>query len=709
VRLPGLLLLGVLACAALPARAQLLSPGPLVRAHADLEGIRNCTQCHALGNRGIDPARCLTCHTPLRDRIRRNEGLHARLSQDCATCHSDHHGRAFEPAAFTESRFNHRLTGYDLVGEHATTACRSCHQPANITDPAVRRTIGPTGRLAQTYLGLGTSCETCHARETPHTPALAGQTCQSCHSPEGWDETPRFSHRATGFALTGGHVRASCSGCHAGSGAARFRDVPQRCESCHQADSPHGRQFQGQTCASCHTTATWASAPGFNHSRTAFPLTGSHARVDCASCHTGGRFEGTAAQCASCHATDSPHGTQFQGQECGACHGPSRWDGAELFRHDRTDFPLTGRHVQTDCASCHPGEGRAQRFTGIEHGTCQSCHEDTHEGALGADCATCHATAGWDRMASTFAADRFDHEAHTGFALVGAHGAADCASCHGTGARADGVARRDAGFDIRLAGPASGASFPAVLAERDGRACLSCHTDAHEGALADLPGGADCQSCHAQDAWTPVSFDLVRHDETPFALTGAHLAVPCSACHGDGPRPDFAVGAACQSCHADASPHGAQFAGDDGATACADCHATTSWVAAAFDHDARTGFALTGAHAAETCASCHTRPDAGSAEWSFAGLDATCQSCHAADDPHAGQFEGRTCDTCHATDAFTLAAFDHTATAFPLTGAHEGVTCASCHATETAPGGRAVVRFRPLRTDCAGCHATADG
>ena len=56
--------------------------------------------------------------------------------------------------------------------------------------------------------------------------------------------------------------------------------------------------------------------------------------------------------------------------------------------------------------------------------------------------------------------------------------------------------------------------------------------------------------------------------------------------------------------------------------------------------------------------------------------------------------------------AFTVAAFDHGATAFPLAGAHVEVACSACHATERAPDGAAFVRFRPLPTDCASCHGS---
>ncbi|MGZ7031219.1 MAG: cytochrome C, partial [Thermoanaerobaculia bacterium] len=40
---------------------QLLSPGPLSKPHARLEGSANCSQCHEAGKQ-VSAARCLQCH-----------------------------------------------------------------------------------------------------------------------------------------------------------------------------------------------------------------------------------------------------------------------------------------------------------------------------------------------------------------------------------------------------------------------------------------------------------------------------------------------------------------------------------------------------------------------------------------------------------------------------------------------------------------------
>src|SRR6266850_5652229 len=77
----------------------------------------------------------------------------------------------------------------------------------------------------------------------------------------------------------------------------------------------------------------------FNHIQTAFPLTGSHLRARCESCHIGGRFKGTPTQCAACHAAGSrmssvvmPRTHIQTTQTCDTCHNTMTFTGAR-FNH----------------------------------------------------------------------------------------------------------------------------------------------------------------------------------------------------------------------------------------------------------------------------------------------------------------------------------------------------------------------------------------
>ena len=76
--------------------------------------------------------------------------------------------------------------------------------------------------------------------------------------------------------------------------AARLRAVPQAaasflgaaldCVGCHKDE--HRGEFQGRSCATCHGQTAWKPAPGFDHAKTRWPLTGRHAAVACEKCHT---------------------------------------------------------------------------------------------------------------------------------------------------------------------------------------------------------------------------------------------------------------------------------------------------------------------------------------------------------------------------------------------------------------------------------------
>jgi hypothetical protein len=549
---------------ATPARAQLIAPGKLSRAHADLAGITKCTLCHELRHKGISPALCLDCHKPLAREIEARGGFHGSLAEkDCAACHREHFGASFTLVRLDTATFDHARAGWTLTGRHARTACRDCHKPEFVRDPEVRAFTSEHGALDRTYLGLSRSCE-----------------------------------------------------------------------SCHVDDSPHGDQFKRESCGACHTAVSWKTAAAFDHDQTSFGLTGAHLRVECDRCHTstprgGGKpplvkYAGVPTQCSTCHEADSPHGTQFAGRSCGECHDADGWKPAGRFHHDRAPFALTGKHRQVECAKCHttsPGpRGRSVvRYRGIAYSSCGSCHQDPHHGAMKKECAACHSTGGWSLLDSSSLKGSFDHTT-TGFALEGKHAVVACADCHD--ARTAGDLK---GVHIRFVLGTETHSFP----KPEASTCQACHVDVHGGVFARRKDRGTCDACHREDAWTPATFDVVRHDrETRFPLKGAHIVVPCESCHqehGAGP-PKFDLGSV------------------------------------------------------------------------------TCRSCHEASNPHGDQFEGRACGDCHTVASFGIDAFDHSKTRFSLEGAHRDAPCSACHHTEHTAGGKLMVRYRPLGTECRDCH-----
>ncbi|MCB0547266.1 MAG: hypothetical protein KDD19_06720 [Phaeodactylibacter sp.] len=559
-----------------------LSPGPLSRAHADLEGIANCTQCHTLGEK-VSNDKCLNCHKEIRSLISSRSGYHASRDvrgKDCSECHSEHHGRNFDMARFDEGNFNHSLTGYELAGAHRRIDCRQCHIPDFIDEPELKK-------RKDTFLGLSKDCASCH--EDYHQKTLSND-CARCHVPDAFAPATKFDHNQADFALRGKHKDVECIECHRkeirnGKQFQAFSGVPfSNCNSCHT--DVHQSNL-GTDCKQCHTEESFSSLSQirrFNHNQTRFPLKGAHQRVNCADCHNMNtsptqvfqdRLGVRSNDCASCH--KDVHDGQF-GASCADCHSEKSFRNinTDKFNHNLTDFRLRGKHEAVDCRKCH----KESLTASLPHNTCAACHEDYHEGAFTAsvpvrDCADCHTEDGFDVPLFSFE----DHS-KTKFPLNGAHLATPCFACH--------LDENKWAF------------------RNIGNRCADCHEDVHQGYLnTKYYPGQSCENCHVTDSWSENDFD---HRLTGFELQGAHTRQKCSACHEGveesrpgNPKGFTGLSAACASCHK--SVHGGQFQ-EDGGTDCARCHGFEDWPIRNFDHD-KTAFKLEGRHAEIECGACH--------------------------------------------------------------------------------------------------------
>jgi hypothetical protein len=314
-----------------------------------------------------------------------------------------------------------------------------------------------------------------------------------------------------------------------------------------------------------------------------------------------------------------PHGS-FR-QDCSLCHGSEAWKPARIsrkFDHARFGFPLSGAHAATSCTSCHA----SLDFTRTER-LCASCHEDPHRGEMGSDCARCHTARSFIDHSGMLRAHQL-----TRFPLTGSHASLECESCHRPGAQGH-------------------LQFLSAAAE-----CESCHLEDYRNVRTPdhAAGGfpTDCQSCHSTWRWAGARFD---HARTTFPLTGAHRAVACASCHGDGVY--RGKSADCVSCHRsdyDGTSNPAH-AGAGFGTQCATCHNTTRWEDATFDHDGTFFPIHSGTHRNRwnSCTDCHTNP-------SNYGVF-TCLSCHPhsdrteTDGHHRGtsgyQYDSNACYTCH--------------------------------------------------------------
>lgn len=161
----------------------------------------------------------------------------------------------------------------------------------------------------------------------------------------------------------------------------------------------------------------------------------------------------------------------------------------------------------------------------------------------------------------------------------------------------------------------------------------------------------------------PADFD---HDLSVFKLEGVHAETRCDQCHINNVYQGTPMD--CYSCHKQDDEHGGRFGTD-----CSACHDSSGWDNATFDHDLST-FPLTGRHLGLSCEQCHTNNQ-------FAGLAATCASCHGDPVFHAGMF-GLDCAMCHTTENwFAIYQGPHPGIADEGGRGvnHGGASCRDCH------------------------------
>jgi hypothetical protein len=687
---------------------------PLTGAHGSLQ----CLQCHTGNNFGITSTACISCH--LNDYNTANSPPHktAGFPQDCTICHTT--------VQWMGAKFDHASTGFALTGAHTSLPCAQCHGNNN-------------------YAITVTTCVSCHINDYKntnnpnHVQQGFGQNCESCHNTSAWDPA-LFDHSKSGFPLMGAHATAACTQCHVSN---NFNITNTACVSCHQPDydkalSPVNHKQLGfpLTCQDCHDTVLWTNGK-FDHASRGFPLTGAHATLQCAQCHTNNNYGLTSIACMSCHASDwnktsNPnHQAAGFSQDCSQCHTTVNWAGA-TFNHNSTGFQLTGAHATLQCLQCHTNNN-----FGLTSTACITCHLNDYSGAnspphqtagFPQDCTMCHTAVQW--MGA-----KFDHTSK-GFQLTGMHATIQCGQCHTNNNysltntacmschasdwnKTSQPNHQAAGFPqdcstchttvnwmgaifnhnstgFQLTG--AHAALQCLQCHTNNNfgltstACITCHLNDYNGAnspphkTAGFP--RDCTMCHTTVQWMGAKFD---HTTTGFTLTGTHATTQCSQCHTNNNY--NLTSTACITCHLSDYNRAANHTTLGYPQDCTMCHSTSNWTSATFNHST-TGFTLTGTHATLQCVQCHTANNYGL-------KDPSCIACHQGDFakattpvPHVGF--PTTCQMCHTTVAWTDASgFNHSNTAFPLTGAHVSVACANCHVLNN---------YTTLATDCYSCH-----
>lgn len=425
--------------------------------HADFE--KQCGKCH-------DPfksklaTKCVECHLDVSEQIRSEQGAHSQIAttDECISCHPEHRGRDFNPTLASFKLFDHSKTSFSLIWhqENFTATplqCNQCHTATDYSSASNQTCLechtshdskfseahvrdygsdclgchdgldrmknfdhSQTGfaldgkhlalkctdcHTADSVKDVPRDCQGCHAEPAIHT-GLFTQTCNTCHTAEGWSpaslQSNPFDHlETTGFSLKRHPVDYSnqaikCTTCHP-------QDLQsfelQTCIGCHsQHDetfmTDHVQQF-GSDCLACHDGVDRLS--DYQHANF-FALDGKHATLQCADCHPNQVFRGTATECWQCHKEPEIHAGVF-GLKCYYCHDAQAWSPASLRQHI---FPLNhgleDQNAQLECTSCHG--------TNYVDYTCYNCHdhpqaemEESHmeKGIPSQDlpaCAKCH-------------------------------------------------------------------------------------------------------------------------------------------------------------------------------------------------------------------------------------------------------------------------------------------------------------------------------
>jgi hypothetical protein len=551
-----------------------------------------CTQCHVKPVFTNVGQRCQDCHADIHRR---------QLGANCEQCHTV---RGWQVSVQQVQQHNNR---FPLIGAHAAVACDSCHK----------------GAANSQFQTVSTACYSCHAADFQaannpnHVTAVFPTACNDCHGTDNWLNA-KFDHASVGFPLSGGHAMPprQCTDCHINN---NYNLTSTACAGCHLKDyqatsNPnHVTAKFSESCNQCHNTTSWSNA-SFNHSLIAFPLTGMHTVPprQCTDCHVNNNYNLTSTACVTCHlkdyqgTTNPNHVTSNFPQACGSCHNTSTWLNAS-FNHNSTGFPLTGMHTvpPRQCTDCHVNNNY-----NLTSAACVTCHLKDYQGTTNPShvassfpqtCDSCHSTSTW--LNATF-----NHNS-TGFPLTGSHTVPprQCTDCH-------------VNNNYNL----------------NSTACYTCHQKDYAGTTNPAHTAAgfptQCQLCHDTLVWTDSTFN---HNNTPFPLTGSHTVPPrqCSDCHVNNNYTTLPT--VCIGCHQTdynntTNPgHAAQpqfFP-----TTCQNCHNTTAWTGATFNHTQYTQFPTHHGNAGGVCSTCHINSN------NYAIFQ--CTGCHGGNNPNNFQHD----------------------------------------------------------------------
>ena len=458
----------------------------------------------------------------------------------------------------------------------------------------------------------------------------------------------------------------------------------------------------------------FASSPG--------PLAQSHASLDnqqqCMGCHINDSKDLSNDKCLDCHdhndlrdrirAGKGFHASEtVKGKSCWTCHRDHKGRGYDImgwksitgeekgFDHDKTGWPLNGKHAQTECKDCHKNKNKQGLV--VYMGTDKLCgaagchnndqpHKFERRDML--QCERCHSESVWKPPKSP-ANQKFNHDDRKDAAmpLFGSHKDVACAKCH-----------PKAVFNLPFPDP-------------DGCGNTGCHESPHKG---HLFGKRDCEWCHSPTFKTLKQQNFDHTEKTKFDLGPAHRAIPCYNCHTKALAEGKPTGA-CEQCHSKDSHHGNRFSQFGDPPKCGICHPSggPKFTPKVFNHDARTSFKLTGKHGDIACRACHRGKSPSDFERLtplIKGGQADCMGCHEHKNVHDRKYNSNQCtgvaggSGCHTNAGEIEVKYTNMVklyhgpdSKFPLVKGHKGVACGDCHTGRTKNG---KTTFDKIPTDC---------
>lgn len=314
-----------------------------------------CEKCHDPRKKSKKMAfsNCSDCH--------KKDPHNRQFDRDCKTCHV--------VRGFRETIYNHDTGRYPLTGKHRSVDCKKCHYARGTSRTVI-------------YKPLKTGCADCH--KDTHLRQF-DKTCETCHTTDGFKKGfLRFDHQTDStYPLQGKHGTVPCEKCHVtkkrdfpgGFGeAVLYRPIPSKCTTCHR--DVHQGQL-GDDCGKCHGMNAFKPVAVFDHERTRFSLVLFHETVECVKCHPRVRvteageikeivkYKSVGSTCMDCHRNFDHSTTAFaltgrhRDRDCGECHNKKTphtrktrktRDGAFACRYCHAS-PHPGN--MSNCAECH--------------------------------------------------------------------------------------------------------------------------------------------------------------------------------------------------------------------------------------------------------------------------------------------------------------------------------------------------------------------